>query len=435
MKRNVLIVGGGAREHALGRKLRKGDPRVHKLYFAPGNAGTTQVGMNVPIAATDIAGLVDFAKKNGIDLVIVGPDDPLAQGIVDAFIEAGIRIFGPTKSAARIESSKAFAKELMCNKSVPTARHRSFTDYTQALQYAILNLPCFIKASGLALGKGAYPCTTQEGARDVLKKIMLDQIHGAAGNEVVIERLLTGVELSVHAMCTKESHVLFPISMDHKTLTADPDSPMTGGMGAVSPVPWLTDEFPGSIGRNIVQPLLAGLSQVGAPFSGCLFPGIMLTEDGPKVLEVNARFGDPETQVLMTLLESPLLDLIEASIDGTLERLEVKWRKGFAACISVVSGGYPGVYEKGKFISRDINPVLGNPNVMVYHAGTAWKDGVGLVTAGGRVLSVTAYDENSLQEAISLAYAAVKCFHFDGMYYREDIGQRALTAPSWLIAA
>ena len=431
---SILIVGSLGREHALGWKLAQ-SPKVDKIYFAPGNAGTAQVGENVNIAATDIAGLLQFARQKQIDLTVCSSDDPLALGIVDTFQKHGLKIWGATQSAARIESSKSFAKELMAKNNIPTAQFQSFTDYQKALQYVkTKGAPIVIKASGLALGKGVSVCRTLAEAEAFLHKVMVEKIFGQAGSEVVIEEFLPGVEFSAHALCDGHTFHLLPFSQDHKPVFNDNKGPNTGGMGTIAPLPWVTAQMTETVAQTIVAPALEGLKKQNSPFSGLLYPGLMQTASGPKVIEFNARFGDPETQSYMRLLKTDLFDILEASVNGQLAGLAIEWEKRYACCIVAASGGYPNAYEKGKEING-IAQAEQLDDVVVFHAGTAMKNGTlvtnglpakTLVTAGGRVLGVTATGD-TLQQALDKAYGALKLIHFEGMHYRTDIGKKSLT--------
>lgn len=422
-KRRVLVVGGGGREHALLWKLSQ-SPRVAKLFAAPGNGGTRLVAENIEIEANDIDGLLQFVISNEIDLTIVGPDDPLASGIVDRFKAKGLKIFGPTQSAAQIEASKAFSKQLMWERQIPTPRYQTFASASLALEYIKDQpLPVVVKASGLALGKGVTVCQTQEEAEATIHSIMIEKIFGSAGSQVVIEEFISGAEVSLHAICDGRDFILFPSSQDHKPVGDGDSGPNTGGMGTIAPIPWLSPADIEQLGAVIVRPTLRALAQGGRSFSGCLYPGVMITETGPKVFEFNARFGDPEAQVYMRLLDSDLLDMIDASLERRLDRLRVKWKKGFAACIVLASGGYPGSYQKGKAI-EGLEQAVEQEDVVIYHAGTDYKDGQYL-TNGGRVLNLTAIGP-TLQEALDKAYAAAKLIKFDGVQYRRDIGKKAL---------
>lgn len=423
MKNKILIIGSGGREHSLAWKLAQ-SPKVEKIYIAPGNAGTAQVGENVAIPATDIGGLLQFAQKNNIDLTVVGPDDPLAIGVVDVFREKGLKIFGPTKGAAQIEASKVFAKNLMQHSGIPTASYKTFTDYNQALEYVKKNgAPIVIKASGLALGKGVAVCQTLEEAEEFLRQVMVDKIFGDSGSEVVVEEFLQGKEFSAHAISDGKTFLMFPPSQDHKPVFDGGKGHNTGGMGTIAPLPWVTEENMSEIKDLIVEPALKGLKEAGRTFTGLLYPGLIMSPDGPKVIEFNARFGDPECESYMRLLKSDLFDVLNACAEDKLSNVQLEWHEGFACCIMLASGGYPSKYEKGKPITG-IEEAEKLDGVVVFHAGTTIKDNQ-LVTNGGRVLGVTATDD-SLKGALDKAYAAVKLINFEGVHYRTDIGQQSL---------
>ena len=420
---DVLLIGGGGREHALAWKLKQ-SPSLGRLYVAPGNGGTREIAENVAIPATDIEKLAHFAEEKKIGLTIVGPDDPLAIGVVDVFKKRGLRIWGPTLAAARIEASKAFAKELMREANIPTASFGVFKEYEPARAYVReKGVPIVIKASGLALGKGVYVCTTLEEAEVALKETMIEKVHKDAGNEVVIEEYLDGQEISTHALSDGKTSVLFPPSQDHKTIGEGDTGKNTGGMGTIAPLSWVSDEVLSSIKRSVVDPALSTLAGRNTPFVGLLYPGIKMTSRGPKVLEFNARFGDPETQVYMRLLKSDLLEVLNACVDGTLASQAIEWEDGFAANVVLASGGYPDSYQKGIPITG-ISEAEQVPGVVVFHAGTV-HEGV-LKTSGGRVLGVSAVGA-TLQEALDRAYKAADIIHFEGKYYRKDIGAKALS--------
>ena len=422
-KLTVLLIGSGGREHALAWKLAQ-SPRLGKLYIAPGNAGTTELGENVHIAASDIQTLLAFAKERSVDLVVVGPDDPLSLGIVDVFRAENIAIFGPTKAAAKLEWSKAFAKEFMERHDIPTAHSETFRNFEKAVAYADnQDYPLVIKASGLALGKGVVIVQNRHEALETLRQMMVDKIFGAAGNEVVIEEFLIGTEISIHAVSDGNTCRIFPSSQDHKRAHDDDQGPNTGGMGTVSPLPFISIDMLARIDEEIVTPTLAGMAEDGVPFTGLLYPGIIITEDGPKVIEYNARFGDPETQVYMRLLDSDLLDMLEACALGTLGDMDVKWKHEYAANIVLASGGYPGTYEKGKVVTGLLHAEE-DPNVVVFHAGTH-KQGSDIVTSGGRVFGISAVGR-TMQEALDIAYEAADKIHYWGKQYRKDIGKKAL---------
>jgi phosphoribosylamine--glycine ligase len=420
----VLVVGSGGREHALAWKLQQ-SLAVEAVFVAPGNGGTSKHYTNVPIAADDIPALVDFARQQQIDLTVIGPDNALANGIVDAFQHAGLTVFGPTKAAAQIEASKAFAKDMMNAQHVPTASYQTFTDFAAATEYIqSCAYPLVVKASGLALGKGVVICANTAEAETALTSIMQEKEFGTAGNQVVIESFLEGQEVSFHALSDGERYVLFPPSQDHKQIFDGDKGPNTGGMGVIAPVPWVTTEQIDTVKHEVVQPILTGLAQASTPFKGCLYPGAIMTSEGPKVLEYNARFGDPETQVYMRLLTADLYALLLACVEGKLNEQSVGWHSGAAVCVVVASEGYPGAYKKGLPIAG-LEAAEQVEGVIVFHAGTAIKEGE-LVTAGGRVLNITAVGED-ISQALERAYKAVDCIHFSGMQYRRDIGRRNLS--------
>ena len=417
----ILVLGSGGREHAIVRKLKE-SPKVTELYCAPGNGGISHDATCVPISVMDKEKVTAFAKENLIDLVFVAPDDPLAAGMVDALNEAGVRAFGPTAAAAQIEASKVFSKNLMKKYGIPTAGYEVFSEPDKALSYIREQgrYPVVVKADGLALGKGVLICEDEKAAEDAVKEIMEDKVFGASGNHVVVEEFLTGPEVSVLAFT--DGHCVKPMvsSKDHKRALDGDKGLNTGGMGTVSPNPYYDDAMARRCMQEIFLPTIRAMQQEGRPFKGCLYFGLMLTPDGPKVIEYNARFGDPETQVVLPRLKTDLVTIIESVIDGTLENVDIQWSKEAAACVVMASGGYPVKYEKGKVITGlDENGQL--PGVTVYHAGTAEKDGC-LVTSGGRVLGVTALAP-TLDEALQKAYDAVEKIHFDGAHYRRAIGR------------
>ncbi len=419
---NILIIGGGGREHAIAWKLSQ-SPKVSKIYVAPGNGGTQQIAKNIPINSTDIDSLVKFAKSKDIRTTIVGPDDPLALGIVDVFRKNKLRIFGPTQSAAKIESSKSFSKELMVKSGIPTADFTVFGKYEEALEYVHSKKPpIVIKASGLALGKGVYVCNTTKEAEDALKQLMLERVHREAGDEVIVEEFLDGQEVSLHAFCDGETFSLFPSAQDHKPVYDGDRGSNTGGMGTIAPVPSLNSKCMNNLGGKFIQNTLDALSKEGRKFTDVLYPGLKLASGGPKALEFNARFGDPETQVYMRLLKTDLFDIIEACIDGRLSNIDIKWHASFAVCVILASEGYPGQYKKGATINGIANAEK-IPGVVVFHAGTQTKDR--LVTAGGRVMGVSAIGD-TLNQAIQNAYKAIRYIYFDGMHYRCDIGSKVI---------
>lgn len=418
-KLNVLIIGGGGREHALAWKV-AASPRLKKLYVAPGNGGTSQIAENVAIDVTDNPALVQFAQDHAVDFTIVGLDDALANGIVDAFQSAGLAIFGPTQAAAQIEASKAYAKELMQASNVPTASFKTFSVLSEAIAYVQnQEFPLFIKASGLARGKGAVRCDTVADAEKVLQQMMEEKIFGEAGETVVIESFLDGPELSLHAFCDGTTYRMLPSSQDNKAIFDGGKGPNTGGIGTIAPLPIVEQASVQDIAVRVVAPILHEMDQRGSPFKGLLYPGIKLTSQGPKIVEYNARFGDPETQVYMRLLESDLLDVLQACVNGTLDKIEPVWSNKTAVCVVAASGGYPGAYEKGRPISG-LAAAEAMKDIVVFHAGTVQQDGA-VVTNGGRVLGVTAIGD-TLDEARQKAYEAMQLIKFDGMHYRSDIG-------------
>ena len=424
----ILVIGSGGREHAIVRKLKE-SPLVEALYCAPGNGGISRDAECLPVNAMDKEGMLALAKEKQVDLVFVAPDDPLAAGMVDFIEAAGIPCFGPNAAAAQIEASKVFSKNLMKKYHIPTAGYEVFADPAAALEYIKDQgkYPAVIKADGLALGKGVIIAQNEEEAKAALHSIMEDKIFGESGAHVVVEEFLTGPEVSVLAFTDGKTLKPMVSSMDHKRAYDGDKGPNTGGMGTISPKPFYTDEVAQQCMETIFLPTVQSMSAEGRPFKGCLYFGLMLTPDGPKVIEYNCRFGDPETQVVLPLLESDLLTVMQACTNGTLDKTEVKFSDGAAACVVLASGGYPVAYEKGKEITGLENgQVPGAADVTVYHAGTAIKDGK-LVTNGGRVLGVTA-TAATLPEALKKAYAAADCIHFDKLHRRSDIGARALAA-------
>lgn len=416
----ILIVGSGGREHALAWKLAR-SPKVTKVFCAPGNAGSAQVGENVPISADDIPGLLVFAKEKEIGLTVVGPDDTLAAGISDAFQSAGLAIFGPTASAARLESSKAFAKDFMRRHGIPTAAAREFTDSVEARAWCgTATYPLVIKADGLALGKGVIIVGSVAEADDAIGRCMDACEFGDAGKKIVIEEFLEGVECSIHALVDGSSYLLFPDCRDHKRAFDGDLGPNTGGMGTISPSGSLDDELAQTVRSEVLDRFLAGIRADGLDFRGMLFPGLMLTASGPKVLEFNCRWGDPETQVLVRRLESDLLDLLLACTSGQLAGQSPEWSSDSACCIILASGGYPGSYEKGKPIAG-LDAAAARDRTVLFHAGTK-ASGPEVVTNGGRVLGVTATGPD-LAAARANAYAAADLVTFDGVQRRNDIGE------------
>ena len=420
----VLVVGAGGREHATIKKLAE-SPDVTELLCAPGNGGIAADARCIPVKATDVAGMVSLAKELAVDYVVVAPDDPLALGMVDALAEAGIPAFGPTKAAARIEASKVFSKDLMRKYHIPTAEYETFADADEARAYIKRRgkYPVVVKADGLALGKGVLICETEDAAMDAVKSIMEDRAFGASGSRVVVEEFLTGPEVSVLSFTDGETVVPMVSSMDHKRALDGDKGLNTGGMGTVAPNPYYTEKIAAECMEKIFLPTIRAMKAEGCPFKGCLYFGLMLTPDGAKVIEYNCRFGDPETQVVLPLLESDLFAIMRAVTDGRLADTDVRFSKGAAACVVLASGGYPQKYETGKPIDG-----LGEAakTALVYHAGTKLADGR-IVTSGGRVLGVTA-TAKTLDKALKKAYAAAEHITFDGLHKRTDIGRRALEA-------
>ena len=419
----ILVLGSGGREHALLWKLRQ-SPRVRALFCAPGNAGTAQLATNVPIKITEQQKLVEFAQREGIDLTVVGPDDALAAGIVDLFQKHGLRIFGPTQSGARLESSKVFAKEFMERHGIPTARAGSFSESSEAQHFCRkARYPLVVKADGLALGKGVIITHNAWESGLAIHEIMDARKFGEAGSSVLIEEFLEGEECSIHALVDGKNYLLFPAAQDHKRALDGDHGLNTGGMGTFSPpAKLLTPELEQRVRAEVLDPFVAGLQRDGMDFRGMLFPGVMITAEGPKVLEFNCRFGDPETQVLVTRLESDLVELLEATIDGRLAEVEARWKADCAVCVVLASGGYPGSYATGKEITGLDHVPEG---VEVFHAGTRQENGR-TVTAGGRVLGVTAL-ASDLAAARQRAYAAVDGIDFEGRQFRRDIAVKGLS--------
>ncbi len=417
----VLVVGGGGREHALVWKLKQ-SPRVKEIFCAPGNAGIAALATCVKISAEDIPGLLAFAKDEGIDLTLVGPEAPLCAGIADRFQEAGLKIFGPSRAAAEIEGSKVVAKDIMAKYGIPTARYAVFTSSEDAAQYINqIGAPCVVKADGLAAGKGVIVAMDKETALDAVRSIMVDRDFGEAGKLVVVEECLVGEEVSILAFTDGVNVVPMVSSQDHKRVFDNDQGPNTGGMGAYAPAPVYTPALHRQVMDEIIVPMISALDAEGRAYSGVIYAGLMITGTGPKVLEFNARFGDPETQPVLSLLETDLIEIIDAILEKRLDSIDIKWKKQSSVCVVLASGGYPGSYEKGKVI-KGLDQV--SPETMVFHAGTAKKDGE-IVTAGGRVLGVTAVGPDILA-AIKSAYKTVEKISFDGMQYRKDIGRRAI---------
>jgi phosphoribosylamine---glycine ligase len=419
----IFIVGSGGREHALAWKLKQ-SPHAERIFCAPGNAGTAEIGENLAISASDLASLVQFAKENRADLTVVGPDDPLAAGIVDLFTEEGLRIFGPTKTAARLESSKIFAKQLMHEHGIPTAQAGTFEHSDDALRFCDrLQFPIVIKADGLALGKGVIIASDPAAARSTIDEMMNQSRFGEAGRRVVVEEFLRGTECSLHALVDGANYRLLQTARDHKRALDGDAGPNTGGMGAFSPANNWTAELEDQFHKKIMRPLLRGLQEKKITFRGLLYPGLMLSADGAWVLEFNCRFGDPETQAILPRMKSDLLPLLEATIDGKIDTSTIEWDQRPAVTIVLASGGYPGKYETGKPISG-LGEAAKIDNVQIFHAGTKRVNDE-IVTAGGRVLAVTALG-STIETARACAYEAVSHIYFENCHYRRDIALNAV---------
>ncbi len=420
---NVLLIGSGGREHAIAWKLAQ-SKNLDKLYIAPGNPGTAECGENVPIADTDIDKLLDFAKQNKVELVVVGPEDPLAAGAVDVFEAAGIKAFGPGKKAAQLEADKAFAKQLMRSVAVSTAEGRVFDRFEEAKAYiASRDEAVVIKAAGLAKGKGVFVCEEPADGILVAEKIMCDNMFGPAGEKIIVEDKLLGEEASILAFVDGRNIYVMESSQDHKPIGDGDTGPNTGGMGACSPAPVVTDELLDRISREILVPVVDGMNRNGSPYKGVLYAGLMITSAGPRVLEFNVRFGDPETQPILMRLKSDLLNVLLAVCDGKLDRIDLEWDQRPAVCVVMASAGYPGDYEKGKKITG-LDDAEQMKNVVVFQAGTKCQNG-DVVTNGGRVLGVTALGQ-TIADAKKRAYEAVALIKFDGAYYRRDIADKAI---------
>ena len=419
----VLVVGSGGREHALVWKIAQ-SRRDAQIFTAPGNPGTAQHGRNVEIAADDIPALVKFGRENQIDLTVVGPERPLIFGIVDEFQKAGLRIFGPTGAGARLEGSKAFCKQLLRHHAVPTAEHRSFSRVQDARKYIKSRSdPLVVKASGEAQGKGVFVCSTQEEALEAVQKIMVERIFGAAGDEAVVEERLTGEEASILALVDGRNIYPLESAQDHKPIFDGDRGPNTGGMGAYSPAPLITLEIMAQIERDILVPTVHAMNYEGCPYNGILYAGMMITPGGPKVLEYNVRFGDPETQPILMMLKSDLVPLLMGAVDGKLDDVGLEWHEGAAVCVVMAAEGYPGPYEKGREITG-LQDAARMEDVCVFHAGTQLADGK-VATSGGRVLCVTALGP-TIPDAKIRAYEAVARIKFKGAHYRTDIADKCL---------
>ncbi len=422
----ILVIGSGGREHALAWKLRQ-SPHAERIFCAPGNGGTAEIAENVAIPATDLEGLVRFAKENRVDLAVVGPDDPLAAGIVDLFAAEKLRAFGPTKSAARIEASKIFAKELMRAQKIPTAEAQTFSESGEALRYCErVKFPVVIKADGLALGKGVIIVPDAATARSTIDEMMNQGRFGNAGRRVVIEEFLRGTECSLHALVDGKNYLLLQSARDHKRALDDDRGPNTGGMGAFSPANNWNSNLQTQFETEIMQPLLRGFLQERIQFRGLLYPGLILTSEGARVLEFNCRFGDPETQALLPRMKSDLLPLLQATIDGKIDPAKpdaIEWDTRAAVTVVLASAGYPGNYETGKSISG-LQEAAQLEDVQIFHAGTK-RDAGEIKTSGGRVLAVTALG-STIEAARARAYDAVSRIHFENCHYRRDIALSAI---------
>ena len=419
----VLVIGSGGREHALVWKITQ-SPKISQIYCAPGNAGISKLAQCVNINADSIDKLVDFAQEEKIDLTIVGPELPLSNGIVNEFNRKGLRVFGPSKKATEIESSKVFSKYLMKKYNIPTANYEVFQNSEKAFDYIKQQaFPLVIKADGLAAGKGVFIVKDLLQARDALDALMEEKKFGEAGRQVIIEEFLEGEEVSILAFCDGKTIVPMVSSQDHKKIFDNDRGPNTGGMGAYSPVPFYPDEFEKRVLEEILKPTVKGLQSEGREYKGVLYAGLILTKQGPKVLEFNARFGDPETQVILPRLKTDLIDIFNAVIEGTLHKINIEWKDNAAVCVVMASGGYPGKYQKGKVISG-LERLEKMKDIIVFHAGTKFQYDK-IITSGGRVLGITAWDEN-ISKAKERAYKGVKEIYFEDMYYRKDIASKAI---------
>lgn len=417
----VLVIGNGGREHALVWKLRQ-SPRVSRVYVAPGNGGMTEEAECLPLSATAVDELVQFAEKEGIDLTVVGPEAPLLAGLVDRFEERGLKVFGPRREAALIEGSKRFAKELMARHGIPTARFRTFTDAEEAKRYVReQGAPIVVKADGLAAGKGVVVARTVEEAEEAIRQAMVERVFGEAGKEVVIEECLFGQEMSLMAFVDGETVRPMEPAQDHKPVYDGDRGPNTGGMGCYSPVPQISQEVVRRAIDEILEPTARALAKEGILYRGVLYAGLMITPEGPKVIEFNARFGDPEAQVILPRLESDLAEVLLATAEGRLREVDIQWKKEAAVCVVMASEGYPGSYRTGLPISGLPEPA---DDRIVFHAGTR-REGERIVTAGGRVLGVTALGSD-LAEARNKTYETVEAIHFEGAHFRRDIADKAL---------
>ncbi|MDP3142947.1 MAG: phosphoribosylamine--glycine ligase [Candidatus Omnitrophota bacterium] len=420
----VLIIGSGGREHAIVWKLAQ-SKKIDKLFCAPGNGGIAEICACVDINVDDIPGLLKFAKDNKIDLTVVGPEAPLVKGIVDEFEKNSLKIFGPSKFAAQLEGSKVFAKEFLAANKIPTADFKVFDNAASAQEFIkTKKFPLVIKADGLAAGKGVVICKNKEEAEEAIDSMIERKIFGEAGERIIIEDCLVGEEASMLAICNGENFACLASAQDHKRIFDNDEGPNTGGMGAYSPAPVVTEDLQKKVEKEVFAPTIAGMKMLGHPFKGILYAGLMITKDGPKVLEFNVRFGDPETQAILPRMKNDLLEAMLASIDGKLEKIKLGWVDKSCVCVVIASGGYPGEYEKDKEISG-LDEVRKIKDTMVFHAGTK-KSADKILTNGGRVLGVTGLGK-TIKEAIDKAYQAMKKIKFEGMHFRKDIGYRAMT--------
>jgi phosphoribosylamine---glycine ligase len=423
----VVILGSGGREHALAFKIAE-SPKLEKLYILPGNPGTKNLGCNIAININDQENIISFCVENKIDLVVVGPEKPLVAGLTDKLVKSGINVFGPSKEAARIEGEKSFAKELMKNNNIPTADFEVFhkDDYSKALNYLEqVNYPIVLKADGIAAGKGVIIAENFEDAKETVTDILEKSVFGSAGDKLVIEEFMTGQEASVFAITDGTDFVVLPAAQDHKRIFDGDKGKNTGGMGAYAPTPFVNKEDLDDIIELVIKPTLKGMKENGSPFIGCLYCGLMMTNSGPKVVEFNCRFGDPETQVVLPLLEGDFLELLYSAACGKINKDSVKYNGGASVSVVAASGGYPDKYDKGKEIFG-LDKFNNSKNVIVFHAGTKEIDGK-IVTDGGRVLNITSIcEENNLSKAKSIAYEAMHSIYFDGIQYRKDISDKAI---------
>jgi phosphoribosylamine--glycine ligase len=419
----VLVIGGGGREHTIVWKLSL-SKHVDKIYCSPGNAGISEIAECIDVGSNDFKALIDFVRYEWIDLTIVGPEEPLSRGIVDAFEKEGLRILGPNRKAAQLESSKVFAKDFMKRYGIPSAEYGVFTSYVHAEDHVRMKgTPIVIKADGLAAGKGVYVAGNLDEAIDALRLIMKEKIFGDAGNRVVVEECLEGEEASFMVFCDGRTVKPMASSQDHKRVFDGDKGLNTGGMGAYSPAPVVTTELESDIMEKIMWPVMRGMKAEGIKYKGILYAGLMIKDNIPRVLEFNCRLGDPETQPVLARLDTDLVDIAFAMLDGKLAETEIRWKPKSSVCVVLASKGYPGKYEKGKVITG-IESARGSSEVFVFHAGTSFDDG-NIVTSGGRVLGVTALGED-IREAKEKAYKAIEKIHFEGMHYRKDIADRAL---------